>query len=277
MIRVGRGRGIQMQMVWRMAGRLLVLFILVAGSGLSGCVTTEQGGFGGKKDSERALEFSLQAARSYIAQQNWEAAKRHLRTALSMDERNAEVHEAMALVFQNTGEFELANEHFQRAVALDGAASRIRNNYAAFLYQRDEYAAAEKQLERVVTDVLYDKRGAAFVNLGMARMQQQKYEGAKEAFERAWMMDKQSLVTMFELAEVYYHLGDYAKSQRFYTAWRDRIGRQSPAGLWLGIRLADQFDDHNAQASYALALKNMYPRSEEYLEYVSVYGNGSNR
>jgi type IV pilus assembly protein PilF len=41
------------------------------------------------------------------------------------------------------------------------------------------------------------------------------------------------------------------------------------------VRLADKFGDRNAQASYALALKNLYPRSEEYLEYVSVYGNGN--
>lgn len=256
---------------------LFALLLLVAVGGLSGCVTTQEGGYGNKKDSARALDYSLQAARSYIAQQNWDAAKRHLRNALAMDDRNAEVHEALALVFQNTGEYELAGDHFRRAVSLDGKASRIRNNYAVFLYQRGDFAGAEQQLERVVADVLYDRRESAFLNLGLSRMRLQKYEAAKEAFERAFMLDKQSLVTTFQLAEVYYRVGEFERSQQFYDQWRARVQRQSPAGLWLGIRLADRFGDRNAQASYALALKNMFPRSEEYLEYVSVYGDGSNR
>jgi type IV pilus assembly protein PilF len=259
------------------ARRLILLLLVVTSAALTGCITTQEGGIGDKKDAERALDYSLQAARSYIAQQNWESAKRHLRNALAMDDRNAEVHEALALVFQNTGEYELAGDHFRRAVSLDGKASRIRNNYAVFLYQRRDYAGAEQQLERVVADVMYDRREAAFVNLGLARMRLTKYEAAKEAFERAFMMDKQSLVTTFQLAEVYYRVGEFERSQQFYEIWRGRVQRQSPAGLWLGIRLADRFGDRNAQASYALALKNMYPRSEEYLEYVSVYGDGSNR
>lgn len=256
--------------------RSTVVVLVALMSLLAGCVTTEQGTFAQKKDPERALNYSLQAARSYIAKGNWEAAKRHLKTALNLDERDAEVHEALALVFQNTGEFELADQHFQQAVGLDGKAPRIRNNYAAFLYQQSRYGEAEKHLERVVDNVLYEKREAAFVNLGLARRKLEDYAGAREAFERAWLMDKQSLFTTYQLAEVYYLLGDYAAAQRYYQAYRARTERQSSAALWLGIRLADQFEDRNAMSSYALALKNMYPRSEEYLQYVSVYGNGSN-
>src|SRR5690606_33680590 len=97
-------------------------------------------------------------------------AKRHLRNAVEIDPSNAEVHEGLGLVFQNTGEFELADQHFRRAVAADGNSSRIRNNYGAFLYQQQRYGDAEKQMEKVVADVLYESRPAAYVNLGLARM-----------------------------------------------------------------------------------------------------------
>ena len=50
------------------------------------CVTTETGGFEDKKDPQKAVEFSVQAARSYIQEGNWEAAKRHLKNALEIDD-----------------------------------------------------------------------------------------------------------------------------------------------------------------------------------------------
>ena len=76
---------------------------------------------------------------------------------------------------------------------------------------------------------------------------------------------------------MYYQLGEYSKAQEFYDAYRKQLKSQTPASLWLGIRLADKFGDHNAQASYALVLKNLYPRSEEYLEYMSAYGDGGKK
>lgn len=244
---------------------------------LAGCVTTETGGFADKKDPKKAVELSVQAARNYLQEGNYEAAKRHLKTALEMDDNNAEVHESLAQVFWQTGEIEQADVHFRRAIALDGKNSRVRNNYAAYLYQQKRYQDAVAQLKLVCEDLLYDKRPTAFLNLGMAQLKLKDYTGAKTAFERAQLMDRNNPAILFQLAEVNFRLGEYARSQELFNAFRKDARRQTAASLWLGIRLADKFGDHNAQASYALALKNLYPRSEEYLEYVSVYGNDGKR
>ena len=254
-----------------------VVLVTLAVLSLAGCVTTESGGFQDKKDPQKTLSYSIQAARNYIQQGNWEAAKRHLKTALEIDDRNADVHETMAQVFWNTGEFEQAELHFRRAISLDGKSSRVRNNYAAFLYQQKRYADAEVQLEKVADDLLYEKRSEAFVGLGRVRLKLKKYREAKDVLERARLMERNSMLAVFELAEAYYQLGEYSKSQELYDAYRQQLNAQTPGSLWLGIRLADKFGDHNAQASYALALKNLYPRSEEYLEYMSVYGNGGQK
>lgn len=241
---------------------------------LAGCVTTESGGFETKKDPQKALTLSVQAARDYMQQGNWEAAKRHLKNALEINDRDANVHETMGLVFWKTGEYEQADEHFRRALALDGKSSRIRNNYAAFLYQQRRYADSEAQLDKVAEDLMYEKRAEAFVNLGMVRIKLKKFAAAKDALERARMMDTNNLITVFALSEVYYQMGDFSQSQEFYTAYRRQVQAQTPESLWLGIRLADKFGDRDAKASYAMALKNLYPRSEEYLEYKSAYDHG---
>jgi len=43
--------------------------------------------------------------------------------------------------------------------------------------------------------------------------------------------------------------------------------QQSARGLWLGVRLARETGDRDAEGSYALALSNMYPDSAEFQAY----------
>jgi len=240
---------------------------------LPGCVTTQTGGFEKQKDPKKAVELSVQAARGYIQEGNWDAAKRHLKNALEIDDSDANVHETMAEVLWNTGEYEQADIHFRRAISLDGNDSRIRNNYAAFLYSRKRYAEAETQLEKVAEDLLYDHRAEAFVNLGRVRIKLKKYAAAKDVLERAALMDRNNSLIGLELAEVSFELGEYAKAKSYYDSYRKVVNGQSAASLWLGIRLAEKFGDQDAVASYALALKNLYPQSEEYLAYKSANRN----
>lgn len=241
---------------------------------LSGCISTQTGGFEGKKDPQKTLEYSIEAARSYLQQGNYEAAKRHLKNALEVDDRNADVHETMAQVFWNTGEYEQADNHFRQALSIDGSNSRIRNNYAAFLYSQSRYLDAEEQLQKVTADLLYERRAGAFMSLGRVQLKLKNYSGAKETLERALLMQRNSPEAIFLLAEVYYQLGDITKAQQYYAVYRQQVPTQSAESLWLGIRLAEKSSDHDTAASYALALKNLFPRSDEYGEYKSVYGDG---
>jgi type IV pilus assembly protein PilF len=181
----------------------------------------------------------------------------------------------LALVFWRTGEYEQADKHFRTAIdyARDSDGSRIRNNYAAFLYDQKHYADAENQLEKVAEDLLYNGRPDAFLSLGKVRIKLKKYAQAKEVLERAILMDRGNPAVMFQLAEVYCQLGDYTKAQSYYDAYRKPNQAPSAASLWLGIRLAERAGDKDAAASYALALKNLFPQSEEYVAYKSVYSD----
>ncbi len=242
---------------------------------MSACITTQTGGFEDKKDPKKAVELSVQAARSYIQEGKWDAAKRHLKTALEIDAHNAGANDALALIFWRTGEYEQVDKYFRDAIsgATGSEASRIRNNYAAYLFDRKRYDEAEGQLEKVAEDLLYDKRAEAFLNLGRVRIKLKKFAEAKDVLERAMLMDRGNVAVMFQLAETHFQLGDYPKAKSFYDAYRKQVPTQSPASLWLGVRLAEQAGDKHSSASYALALKNLYPQSEEYLAYKSVYGN----
>jgi type IV pilus assembly protein PilF len=248
--------------------RFLSYLLLSGALLLAGCITTEERVFTNEPSPEETLEIRVELARKYIGQGDWENAKRNLKLAFEIDPRNAEVHEAFALVYQSTGEYELAEEHFKTAIKLDKNFSRARNNYAAFLYTQERYKEAEKQLDIVTRDSLYRGRPNAFVNLGMCRLQLFDAQGAEEAFKRALTMDRTNTIALLEVAQLRFDAGDYALAQQYYDTYRSVARQQSARGLWLGIRLAQARGDRDAEGSYVLALSNLYPESAEYQAYL---------
>ena len=72
---------------------------------------------------------------------------------------------------------------------------------------------------------------------------------------------------MLELAELRFEDGDFVNAGKYYDTYRTVARQQSARGLWLGVRLARETGDRDAEGSYALALSNMYPDSAEFQAY----------
>ncbi len=235
--------------------------------GLTACVTTESGIFSVNKSEEKALESRVQIALRYLSdEKDTDMAIKHLKMALEIDSKSPRVHEVLGIAFQQAGELELAEQHFQKALKYDPNYSRGRNNYAAFLYAQGQYADAKKQLERVVKDVYYENRAAAFSNLGLNYLKLGDIEQAKQAFVRGLSMDTSQTLPKLELADICYQQGDYASAQSYFDLYKSGVSQASPRSLLLGIQIATQFEDKDAIASYSMVLKNLYPKSKEFLE-----------
>jgi type IV pilus assembly protein PilF len=234
---------------------------------LAGCVTTTERVFTEPPAPEKALERRVQLARQYIGEGNWPDAKRNLKMAADIDPNNAEVQEAFGLVYQSTGEYELAEESFKNAIRLQSDFSRARNNYAAFLYSQERYREAEAQLNYVVKDSLYSGRPRAFINLGLCQVKLFKPVEAEASFVRALSMDRTNSIALLEVAQLRFDAGDYPNANRYYGTYRTVVRQQSARGLWLGVRIAQAGGNKDAVSSYALALENMYPKSAEYQAY----------
>ncbi|MGK0440469.1 MAG: type IV pilus assembly protein PilF [Pseudohongiellaceae bacterium] len=243
---------------------------------LTGCVTTETGVFTKKTNETKALGHTVQLAKRYMSERKWEQAKRHLKIALEMDDESAAVHEAMALVFQNTGELDRAEIHYKKSLNLDPSLSRVRLNYGAYLYNSKHFNEAVKELNIVVQDSLYERRYVAYINLGRSYYALLRYAEAEKSLNTAYLMRSRHHPALFmKMAEVYYNLGQYPKSQEFFDRYNTQVKSKSAVALLLGARLAKQFDDKNAISSYGLALKNLFPRTQQYLDYQQEFVNGS--
>ena len=210
---------------------LLIVFLLAL---MAGCVTETQGPEPAVIDPEQAISQRVALARQYIGAGDWDNAKRNLELAASIDDNNPEVLEAFALVFQSTGEFELAEANFARALDL-GAGSRARNNYAAFLFSQGRYEESASEFRTVTADTLYSGRPRAFVNLGLALLQLDNTAEARQAFTRSLFMDSRNPTALLELTQISLTEGDVEAASGYYGSYRQSTRVQSARAWRLGL------------------------------------------
>jgi len=239
----------------------------------AGCVTTTENSLYTKAEVDRqaALDSHVQAARDYLQRGDTDNALRHLRKAVEIDPDAAEVHATTAYAYELTRDFKLADEHYRKALRADPKLSSARNNYGVFLFKQGRIDDARHQFRLAVEDTLYSRRFDAFYNLAMCDLKLGEVDDAQENLERSLTLNRQYAPAMLELAGIYLEQGQAGTAQQLYDNFRTR-SRQNAHSLWLGIRIAAANGNRDALASYALALKNLFPESEEYALYQREFG-----
>lgn len=231
---------------------------------LSGCVTTQRGGFDKADSPQEAIEMRVAAAKQYLRGRDFESARRHLKSAMELDAKSPDVHEALGLTFQYSGEIELAEKHYKLAINYGNGQSKYRISFSSFLYQAQRFEDAEEQLEKIVDDSLYEQREAALVLLGLSQQQLLKTDKAQRSFERALVLNPRNTRVLRELSIMNYEAKKYPVAWSHFQSYRKVVVRPDAELLLLGIELAREVGDTDSEASFILALKNLYPNSREY-------------
>jgi len=180
---------------------------------LPSCITAT-GGFAGWE--ERAARDLVQLANGYFAAGDMAGARRNAASALLLNPRSAEAYNVLALVQHYEGDDTLARETYLHALVLDRDNSRVRNNYAAFLFDAEEYEQAYRQLAIVAEDTSYEFRGLVFENLGLSALRTDRPQRAEAAFERALQLDSSLSRAALGLAQIKFENGELAAAQNYY-------------------------------------------------------------
>ncbi|WP_250459902.1 type IV pilus biogenesis/stability protein PilW [Microbulbifer litoralis] len=239
---------------------------------LSGCVTT---GLPPKQeiDLDKALETHVQLGLRYLQSgDNREAARQHFLKALELGERDPRAHHGLALLYQSQGELDVAESHFKKALRYGDDFSMAKTNYGVFLYQQERYEEALELFREASADLRYNRRSYALANLGRTALKLGRVEEAEKAYTRALALNEGMPQALLELAELKFDAGAYPEAKRYLDRFSAN-NRQIPQSLWLGIRIEKVFGNRNKERSYALALKNLYPYSDEALKYKKMTAN----
>ena len=253
-----------------MSGRLAQLRIRAISAltlllALSGCIT-ETTGLKRNLDLQKSLQAHIDLGLGYLAQGDLARAKEKLARAMEIDENSASAHNAYGLLFQLEEEMDLAEKHFRRAIQLNPKYALVRNNFGAFRYAEGRYEEAIEQLKVGAQDPFYRARSQVFENLGICYLKTRDKKLAEEAFDHAIALNPRQTRSLLELAELKFGQQDHPQARDLYKRYI-AIAEQSARSLWLGIRVAQIFQNRDDVASYALMLKNIFPASLEYQLY----------
>ena len=237
---------------------LIMSVLLVLGS----CVTQKEGGMPDPAPASTRVQAQLDLARGYLEQGNTERARTSLNKALEIDPKSVESHVLLAVLNAAEGENTLAERHFRTALQIDPKNSQALNNYGSFLYEQERYSEAVRNLRELVKDTDYRARAQAYENLGLAELKIGEVEAATESFNRSLQLSFAQPRASLELAQIAYDAGDYMVASEYYDGFRSQA-RQTPRSLCLGMKLSQENGDTDRMASYALALNNLFPDSDE--------------
>ncbi|GHB22633.1 type IV pilus biogenesis/stability protein PilW [Salinicola rhizosphaerae] len=228
-----RGAGIAMGVAWL----------------LSGCATAVSSNGPKPSDPQDAAAAYTRLGKAYLAENNQPRAQQALEHALELDPGDGDALEGLALLYQRQREFELADTFFQRALEAAPETTRIRNNYAALLYQLKRYAAACEQLDIASQDITYTNRAQLFANLGQCRMTTNDIDAAQAAYRRALDINGSDARSLLALAEIDHTQGDderaWERLQRYFT-----VAGTSADSLRLASDIASAQGDATRAAFY---------------------------
>lgn len=245
----------------------VILLCMLFTSLLAGCVTTMEKPKS-KVDKQQALEANIKLGMTYLQQNQREGAVRSFTKALELDKKSAEAYLGLALIHQLNGELEESEKNFKKALRsrVDFSLASIQFSYGRLLYQEERYADAIEQFQAAGKDFAYPGRADAVYNTGMCALKTEDRVRAKGAFEHSLNLDPRQANAALELAVMAFDDRDFSNAKKYLDRFSD-ITRHTPRSLWLGIRIERIFGNKDKEASYALALKNLYPYSKEYLDY----------
>ncbi len=233
---------------------------------IGGCITTETGNAPKAGSQQQRLQAYLELARGYLEKRDFANARRPLENALKVDPSSAEAHVLMASVNIASGDTQLADKEYRDALRYEPHNAMAQNNYGTFLFSDGRYKDAAKHLRIAANDPSYARRGQAYENLGLTELKLNLPADAEQSFLRALMLNKLQPRSAFELADLYFKAGDFPRAKQYFDSFNS-MAQPTARSLWLGVRLSRVLDDRDQLASYALALKNLFPDSPEYRLY----------
>lgn len=241
---------------------------------MQGCQTTTSGTIV-KKDPEKAAKVRTQLAAEYIRTGDLDAAKRALDQALEAGARDSTANMMMGVLLQQEGSkenMEKADAYFKRAISIDSKNAQARNNYGTYLFQMERYNEAIEQLRIAGASLGYDQRFRALENLGRTYMKVGDVANAEKSFKQALTVNRDSVISMLELAEIFYLQRNIPSASQLYEQYVRVTGQknQSPRALWIGLRIARANNDTMGMQVLVNQLRALFPESQEYKRYLQL-------
>lgn len=237
-------------------GILAVLSLLTA---CAGNASKPQGG----ERAHNSAKVHTELAGLYFERDQMGIALSEIELALKADSQYAPAYNVRGLIHMSLREEKEADEDFQQSLRLDKSDSETHNNYGWFLCQRGRENESIPHFMAAVKNPLYATPERAYLNAGLCMQKVGKNQDAMDFLQRALRLQHDQPQALLALAEVSFAEGDAPAARRYFQAFAQKTENLTAAQLWLAVRIERRTGDGNAEASYGLQLRKMYPDARE--------------
>ena len=214
------------------------------------------------KNSVKASKLNADLGLAYLMKGRHDQALLKLNKAIQLDSNNAKAYLYTAELYRRIDEKERADEYFKKAIAIDPDDSSINNNYGAFLCANKKYNEAFKYFDFALKNPVYVDRSKVFENIGICSEDQGNIKIARQNYVSAIQLRPSSKKSLLSVAQIDFdsqNIQSAAKYLRFYN----KIAKDTPQSLWLGILIAKKQQDRKTLASLSWSLERKFPKSKE--------------
>lgn len=243
---------------------LMTLCALVVSMVLSSCETaqtTNAGGVYHETELAARARSHTDLGAAYFQQNKLEIALDEFSRAAEIDASYGQAYNGLGLVFAALGEDAKADANFKKAIQVQPSSSESHNNYGSFLCAHKRYDESIAQFLEAVKNPLYSTPNLAYANAGICSARKNDTKNAEVYLNKALQIEPLTYSAAQALAEIQFKRGDVPLAQK--TLQNALIASPSPETLWLGIKIARVLGDKDAEASYALQLRQQYPNTEQ--------------
>jgi len=226
-------------------------------------------------DYKKAALLNVQMGEAYFAKGQYVRAKTKFLHALELQPKLPEVHSAIAYYYEKIGEDSLAQEHHKKAIRYGDNRGTFYNNYGTFLCNKGKYAEADKAFTKVLQDPQYIQTAQVYENAGSCALKAQETAKAQSYFIKAINHDPTRSEVLLLLADCDYKLTQYQQA-RYHLDEYLQAEEHSSRSLLLSILVNKQLNNYDAVASDGIKLRNLFPDSNEAVEYKKMVSNGYN-
>jgi type IV pilus assembly protein PilF len=199
---------------------------------------------------------------SYLARNQVEVARQELERALALNPDDSQANNILGLLQLRLKDDAKAEQYFKHSVGEDPNNSDARNNYGVFLCERGRLDDADEQFQAALKNPLYKLPEQANTNAGICALKRSDRTAAIGYFRAALRSDPRNPIALIHLARLSLETGESLSARGFIQRYFD-VARESPEALLLAFRIERALGAKDAQATYAVRLRGLFPESAE--------------
>ena len=215
-----------------------------------------------KKSNEDTAVIFLQLGERYLELNKLELARENLQHALKLDEQNAQIYNALALLNEKLHKLNDAMANYQKAFVLNSHDLRIKNNYGRFLCEQDNTQQGMVLLEQAANDGLNERSWLAMTNLGLCYLQMGNSLEAERYFLQSLQINTDYSPALLEMQKIRYEKGNMADAKAFLVRYQ-RVSQETAQSLFIAIKIENATGNNTLAEQYKQSLLSQFPLSQE--------------